>query len=333
MITTWYEGGILVSPPLLQHTTFFETRYSSLSWTGFHLLFHLRECCIKRALTVNDELSSPPRRSFFILLYLRNKRVLRDNRRCFSNFCALCSNRRDKVRANAERKRHGAAITSTTKTRRKGFALFTKFQFNSSSFIPSSSSIAAMATSCDEARHTLFAINNRLMYRAFMSSVECFKKKFHCQCKSDAHVFIENWDFVICSSLPLLSYGWNCMFILLIFMHGNLLSISFNKSLYRSLWVFCLPPMPASTRKLIRKMLSRSRTVVGSCRLGPTLLEIKQKKHKKKAKTAHAKYSVKKSQASSFTPDPFSYHIDIDSVWLFIVPHTKGIVEGERERR
>lgn len=32
-------------------------------------------------------------------------------------------------------------------------------------------------------------------------------------------------------------------------------------------------------------------------------------------------------------PDPFSYHIDIDSVWRFIVPHTKGIVKRERERR
>lgn len=73
-----------------------------------------------------------------------------------------------------------------------------------------------------------------------------------------------------------------------------------------------------------------------------TLLEIKQNDMERSLQTAHAKYSVENekinSRASSSLSgphflDPFSYHIDIDSVWRFIVPHTekgRSIVGGRR---
>lgn len=165
-----------LSPPL-QHTTFFETRYSSLSLTGFHLLFHLRECCTRGELqrwTANWAFH--PRQSFSdFSLSSEQAGIMRQQKDILPVFARRQPEEEIKSEANAERKRHGAAIPSTIRGK-KDFALLAKLQFNSSSFIPSFRySSHVMATSCDGAnqelamRHTLRAVNKRLMYRAFAS--------------------------------------------------------------------------------------------------------------------------------------------------------------------
>lgn len=217
MITTWYEGGILVSPPL-QHATFFETRYSSLSRTGFHLLFHLRECCIKRALTVNDELSSPPRRSFSYSSLSSEQAGITRQQKIFlpsRNRRELMRDAKDTAQRLHQQQRHEEKDLLCSRS----FNLILHLLFRLL--------VAAMATSCDEtnrnleARHTLFAINNRPMYRAFMSSVEC-SKKLHCQrtCilrKMSCSIVIVCWLESNVYSIDIYA--------------RKLLSISFNKSL------------------------------------------------------------------------------------------------------
>lgn len=129
-----------------------------------------------RASTLNSELSFPSTTELFRLFFIfGTSGYYETTEDILPVFARRQPEEEIKSEANAERKRHGAAITSTIRGK-KDFALLAKLQFNSSSFIPSFRySSHVMATSCDGAnqelamRHTLRAVNKRLMYRAFAS--------------------------------------------------------------------------------------------------------------------------------------------------------------------